>query len=74
MKMFGAMDFEGDFYNRRFSIRLRNANEKSMHLALTIGDFVFLCDTMSLKGDFHPVLAKHSASMNLIDLVTIGVD
>jgi hypothetical protein len=59
---------------REGSIKLRNANDKSRHLALTIGDFVFLYDTMALKGDFHPVLAKHSASMNLIDLVIIGVD
>jgi hypothetical protein len=33
-----------------------------------------VCDNMSFRGDFTPVLAKHSASMNLIDLVSIGVD
>lgn len=74
MKMFGVMDLEEEFSGCRFSIGLRNANDKSMRLALTIGYRVFVCDNMSFKGDFMPVLARHSASMNLIDLVSIGVD
>jgi hypothetical protein len=74
MKMFGVMDLQEEFAGCRFSIGLRNANDKSMRLALTIGYRVFVCDNMSFRGDFTPVLAKHSASMNLIDLVSIGVD
>src|SRR5262245_25246920 len=74
MKMFGVMDLEEEFFGCRFSIGLRNSNDKSMRLALTIGYRVFVCDNMSFRGDFTPVLAKHSASMNLIDLVSIGVD
>src|SRR5689334_21487911 len=74
MKMFGVLDLETGFEGCRFSIGLRNANDKSMRLALTVGYRVFVCDNMSFKGDFTPVLAKHSASMNLIDLVSIGVD
>lgn len=74
MRMFGVMDLEEEFCGCRFSIGLRNANDKSMRLALTIGYRVFVCDNMAFRGDFTPVLAKHSASMNLIDLVSIGVD
>lgn len=74
MKMFGVMDLEEEFCGCRFSIGLRNSNDKSMRLALTIGYRVFVCDNMSFRGDFTPVLAKHSASMNLIDLVSVGVD
>lgn len=74
MKMFGVMDLEEEFCGCRFSIGLRNSNDKSMRLALTIGYRVFVCDNMSFKGDFTPVLAKHSKSFNLIDLVSVGVD
>lgn len=74
MKMFGVMDLEEEFFGCRFSIGLRNSNDKSMRLALTIGYRVFVCDNMSFRGDFTPVLAKHSASMNLIDLVSVGMD
>jgi len=74
MKMFGVLDLEEEFFGCRFSIGIRNSNDKSMRLALTIGYRVFVCDNMSFKGDFTPVLAKHSRSMNLIDLVSVGVD
>lgn len=74
MKMFGVLDLEEEFFGCRFSIGLRNANDKSMRLALTIGYRVFVCDNLAFRGDFTPVLAKHSASMNLIDVVSIGVD
>lgn len=74
MKMFGVLDLEEEFFGCRFSIGLRNANDKSMRLALTIGYRVFVCDNLAFRGDFTPVLAKHSASMNLIDVVSVGVD
>ncbi len=37
MKMFGALDLDYEYSDTRFSIGLRNANDKSMRLALTIG-------------------------------------
>lgn len=74
MKMFGVMDLEEEFAGCRFSIGLRNSNDKSMRLALTIGYRVFVCDNMSFNGDFTPILAKHSKTMNLIDVVSVGVD
>lgn len=74
MKMFGVLDLEEEFCGCRFSIGLRNSNDKSMRLALTIGYRVFVCDNMSFNGDFTPVLAKHSKSFNLIDVVSVGVD
>jgi hypothetical protein len=74
MKMFGVLDLQEEFCGCRFSIGLRNANDKSMRLALTIGSRCVVCDNMLFKGDFTPVLAKHSKTMNLIDVVSIGVD
>src|SRR5436190_10351931 len=74
MKMFGVLDLETGFDGCRFSIGLRNANDKSMRLALTIGYRVFVCDNMAFHGDFTPVLAKHSKNFSLVDALSIGVD
>jgi hypothetical protein len=74
MKMFGVLDLETQFNGCRFSIGLRNSNDKSMRLALTVGYRVFVCDNLAFQGDFTPVLAKHSRNYNLIDDLAIGVD
>ncbi len=74
MKMFGVLDLETTFDGCRFSIGIRNANDKSMRLAMTVGYRVFVCDNMTFHGDFTPVLAKHTKHFNLVDAVSIGVD
>ena len=74
MKMFGVLDLETTFDRCRFSVGIRNSNDKSMRLALTVGYRVFVCDNMAFSGDFTPVLAKHSKHFNLIDAVSVGID
>lgn len=74
MKMFGVLDLATCFEGCRFSIGLRNANDKSMRLALTVGYRVFVCDNMAFHGDFTPVLAKHSKHFSLVDSLAVGVD
>src|SRR5208283_4800810 len=74
MKLFGVMDLEQGFDGGRYSLGIRNANDKSMRLALTVGYRVFVCDNMAFHGDFTPVLAKHSKHFNLLDALAIGVD
>src|SRR5437660_684572 len=74
MKMFGVLDLETTFDRCRFSIGVRNSNDKSMRLALTVGYRVFVCDNMAFQGDFTPVLAKHTKRVNLVDILSIGVD
>jgi hypothetical protein len=74
MKMFGVMDLDAGFDGGRFSIGLRNANDKSMRLALTAGYRVFVCDNMAFSGDFTPLLHKHTAKFHLKDAVAIAVD
>jgi hypothetical protein len=74
MKMFGVLDLETTFAGCRFSIGVRNANDKSMRLAMTVGYRVFVCDNMAFHGDFTPVLAKHTKRFSLVDAVSIGVD
>lgn len=74
MKLFGVADLETTFEGCRFSIGIRNSNDKSMRLALTVGYRVFACDNLAFHGDFTPVLAKHSKHLNLLDALSVGVD
>ena len=74
MKMFGVLDLEITFDGCRFSIGVRNSNDKSMRLGLTVGYRVFVCDNMSFWGDFTPVLAKHTKHLSLVDILAVGVD
>ena len=73
MKMVGVLDLETTFDGWRFAIGIRNANDKSMRLAMTVGYRVFVCDNMAFHGDFTPVLAKHTKRLSLIDALSIGV-
>lgn len=74
MKMFGVMDLDAEFGDCRFSIGLRNSNDKSMRLALTAGYRVFVCDNMAFSGDFTPLLHKHTRNFELRDSISIAVD
>jgi len=74
MKLFGVLDLETAFDGCRFSIGVRNSNDKSMRLALTVGYRVLVCDNMAFYGDFTPVLAKHTKRFSLVDALAVGVD
>jgi hypothetical protein len=74
MKMFGVLDLDTGMHGCRFSIGIRNAHDKSMRLALTVGYRVFVCENMAFSGDFEPVLAKHSKHFSLQNALSIGVD
>jgi hypothetical protein len=74
MKMFGVLDLETTFDGCRFSIGVRNSNDKSMRLALTVGYRVLVCDNMAFYGDFTSVLAKHTKHLSLVDVPSVGVD
>jgi hypothetical protein len=74
MKMFGVLELQTGFEGCRFAIGIRNAHDKSMRLALTVGYRVLVCDNMAFHGDFEPVLAKHSKNFRLFDALSIGVD
>lgn len=74
MKLFGVLNLETTFEGCRFSIGIRNANDKSMRLGLTVGYRVLVCDNMAFSGDFTPVLAKHTKRLSLVDVLSVGVD
>jgi hypothetical protein len=74
MKMFGVMELNAEFSGCRFSIGLRNSNDKSMRLGLTVGYRVFVCDNMAFSGDFTPLSHKHTNNLLLQDAISIAVD
>lgn len=74
MKMFGVLDLETTFDGCRFSVGVRNSNDKSMRLAMTVGYRVLVCDNLAFHGDFTPVLAKHTKHVSLVDILSVGVD
>jgi hypothetical protein len=73
-RMFGVMDLDAEWGGVRFSIGLRNSNDKSMRLGMTAGYRVTVCDNMMFKGDFAPVFHKHTRRLELLDVISIGVD
>ncbi len=74
MEMFGVLDLAAGFEGCRFAIGVRNANNKRFRLACTVGLRVFVCHNLAFRGDFSPVLAKHSKHLSLEDTLSIGVD
>jgi hypothetical protein len=74
MEMFGVLDLATGFEGCRFAIGVRNANNKRFPLACTVGLRVFVCHNLAFRGDFSPVLAKHSKHLSLEDTLSIGVD
>ena len=74
MEMFGVLDLATGFEGCRFAIGVRNANNKRFRLACTVGLRVFVCHNLAFRGDFSPVLAKHSKHFSLEDTLSIGVD
>lgn len=74
MKMFGVMDLNSEFDGCRFSIGLRNSNDKSMRLALTAGARICVCDNMMFSGDFNPLFHKHTRNLALSDAIALAVD
>jgi hypothetical protein len=74
MKLFGAMDLETLGEGFRFSLGLRNANDRSMRLGLVVGVRVLVCDNLAFQGDFEPVLAKHSKHFDLNKALAIGME
>jgi hypothetical protein len=74
MEMFSVLDLETSFQGCRFAIGIRNANNKRFRLACTVGLRVFVCHNLAFRGDYSPVLAKHSKHFSLADALSIGVD
>jgi hypothetical protein len=74
MEMFGVLDLETRSEGYRFAIGIRKANNKRFRLACTVGLRVFVCNNLAFRGDYSPVLAKHSKHFSLENALSIGAD
>jgi hypothetical protein len=74
MRMFGVMDLDAEWNGVRFSVGIRNSNDKSMRLGLVAGYRVFVCDNMAFSGDFRPAFHKHTKGLELADVISVAVD
>ena len=74
MRMFGLIELDLEYKGVRFAIGIRNANDRSMRVAMVAGYKVTVCSNMMLQGDFQPMLAKHSKNFELQDALSIACD
>jgi hypothetical protein len=74
MKMFGLIELDIEYKGVRFAIGIRNANDRSMRVAMVAGYKVTVCSNMMLQGDFNPMLSKHSKKFELQDALSIACD
>lgn len=73
-KLFGLLELSLKNEDVRFALGLRTSNDKSMGLAMTAGYRVFVCDNMSLNGEFKPLSAKHTKHFDLQESLSIAID
>jgi len=73
-RAFGVMQINHGMTGLEFALAWRNSNDKAFRFAMTVGFRTFVCDNLQFRGDFYPINAKHSNSLNLIDVVSIGID
>jgi hypothetical protein len=74
MKLFGVIELAATFTGCRFALGLRNANDKSIALGITVGYRVNVCSNLNFYGDYTPVLKKHTKNFNLQEALSVGVD
>jgi len=74
MRLFGVMDLATSANDFRFSIGIRNANDKSMRFGMVSGIRVFVCDNMAFNGEFFAIQAKHTKNLDIMDSIALGID
>lgn len=74
MRLFGVLDLATSANDFRFSIGIRNANDKSMRFGMVSGIRVFVCDNMAFNGEFFAIQAKHTKRLDIMDSIALGID
>lgn len=74
MRLFGVLDLAVSDSDFRFSIGIRNANDKSMRFGMVSGIRVFVCDNMAFSGEFFAIQAKHTKRLEITDSIALGLD
>jgi len=74
MKLFGLLELTTATDDFRFSIGIRNANDKSMRFGMVSGIRCFVCDNMAFVGEFFAIQAKHTKNLQVMDSIALGID
>src|ERR1035441_7674300 len=74
MKLFGNLDLITSTDDFRFSIGIRNANDKSMRFGMVSGFKVVVCSNMAFHGEFFALQAKHTKHFEIMDSIALGID
>lgn len=75
MRMFGVMTLNMQHSGVKLAMGLRNSNDKSFSLAITVGFRVTVCSNLLFAGDFTAVVAKkHTKNFELADTVALAVE
>lgn len=74
MKLFGFLSLNLEHSGIRLALGIRNSHDKSFSLGITVGYRVFVCDNLAFHGDFMPVTKKHTKHLDIVEVVSGGVD
>jgi len=74
MRFFGALTLDVEDSGVRVALGLRNSNDKSFSLGLTVGRRVVVCDNLALFGDYAPVMRKHTKNVSREALLAVAID
>jgi hypothetical protein len=74
MRLFGFMEVSIVFGGVRLALVFRNSHDKSFSLGLLAGYRTFCCDNLAFHGEFIAIAKKHTKHVDLIEVVSMGVD
>ena len=68
-----TMDLSTGFKGGNFTLGGRNSHDKKHAFGLTVGYRVAVCENGMFRGDYTPLMRKHTSKFNLQDALSIGV-
>jgi hypothetical protein len=63
MRYFGLLTLRSPYGSYTDTLGLRNSNDRSYPVGLTIGSRVFVCDNLAFAGDYTTIKRKHTAKL-----------
>lgn len=73
MNCYFTMDLSTGFEGGNFTLGGRNSNNKKHPFGITVGYRVAVCENGMFRGDYTPLMRKHTSKFNLQDSLSIGV-
>ena len=74
MRLFGFLALNLEHEGIRLAIAIRNSHDKSFSLGIVAGYRVFCCDNLAFHGEFAALTKKHTKNVDLVEVVSTGVD